>query len=220
MQILVCQKCGKSFEKEVKEINRKIREKGSEAKFFCTLSCGAAFAAEFSRRPTVVKTCPCGNTFETNEITSHCSRRCASLYSFNEHRRHVLLNASSGRRFNSENALELNSDGLRVREWSKYTLINEFLNRNGIQHAFEYPIPQIGRIFDLALFEASVFVEFDERHHNGHEASEDDNIKDEAAAIFGWQVYRINVIGFQAPYPIELILPLLRNYEWWYQNLQ
>lgn len=74
-----------------------------------------------------------------------------------------------------------------------------------IVHTFEYHLPNTGWIFDLALFDLGVLVEFDERYHFTIVQRDSDALKDSVAQELGWEVCRVNTNGMKAPYPIKLL---------------
>lgn len=212
---LRCCHCGITFEKPTNEVTRQRKVKGENTPFFCTISCGAIHNNAPRKIPVVtgVKNCVCGKTFETTTGATYCSRTCASLYSFSEHRRQVLLRGSLLTRWDSErdDHLEHIAASLRVREWNKYDQLHGYLLRQGIPHHFEYHLPEINRVFDLVLFDLNLLVEFDEPYHFYNR--KEDRSKDTQAMALGWNVHRLNVTNVVRPFSIELILPLLGLYE-------
>lgn len=210
---LRCPICAKYFEKENKEINRRRNEMGLSVLFYCSISCGAvaANAPRKIERQFFVKNCRCGRMFETTEENvCNCSRRCASLFSFNENRKQALNSATSNgvsTRFTRENSLERSSDGLRKREWYKYSAIHNFLMSFYIPHCFEFLVPNSRYIYDLVLFDSSLLIEFDEIHHV--KRKETDDLKDNTALANGWNICRLDVNGIASPFPPSLITPLV-----------
>ena len=78
-------------------------------------------------------------------------------------------------------------DVLRLREGWKYEALRGALA--GRQHVFEYPVAD--RVFDLALLDTRVLVEFDGPYHRFITA--DDAAKDALAAANGFKVVRRHV---------------------------
>lgn len=200
---LTCGECGNSFDKERKEYNRRIRNNGPEAKFYCGSIC------EGKRKYTkpVDKTCPCGKVYSTTTGSNHCSRVCASLYSMTPERLAAMNAGSANTRFQSKQVTGLVAQALAVREADKYESVDSFLLCHDETYQFEFHLPGTNYIFDLVLPKRRLFIEFDERYHK-HNVLEDE-AKTKAAEQQGWKVHRIDVDGFAKPYPYELIYPAL-----------
>ena len=79
---------------------------------------------------------------------------------------------------------------LKLREAWKYENIRNVLNSLNISHEFEYRLKG-GYIYDLALFDKKVFVEFDARYHDQEKQQSIDDEKDKFAQCYGWSVVRI-----------------------------
>lgn len=208
MEMLQCFHCGNNFEKELKEITRQQNLKGDNTPFFCSLSC----YGHFRLTPLSLRLCPCGNQFETRTDSSHCSRSCTTKYTMTPERLLAIIAGSINTRFIA-GSLNTADDGLRVREWNKYDAIHRFLWSLSILHLFEYHIPGTNYVYDLALFDMCVLVEFDEAHHRKAKAMISDKNKDMVAQQNGWNVCRIDTANQAIPYSPELMTPLMSFYD-------
>ena len=147
--------------------------------------------------------CKCGKEFETTTKASYCSRSCASKYSYTQERLEHFLRISSQTKFTKENVLPFIANGLRKREWYKYSEISEYLTQRKIEHQFEYHLSGTNFIYDLALFDYKSLIEFDERYHRS--TLKNDLNKCFVANDFGWLFYQFDIIDVTKPYPISLI---------------
>ena len=185
---LVCATCGKAFDKPAKEYRRRTRE--GHTKFFCSRSCSVISSNRERRSKTIEKVCPvCGKTFTTVSNKSErtfCSRSCASKGSMTPKRIQAWALA---RKIHTENLLSV-SDTLKRREGWKYVEIDRALSLR--PHEFEYPLE--GKyVFDLALFDANVLVEFDEPYHHRQPQENIDKEKDAFAESHGFKVIHRDV---------------------------
>lgn len=190
---LSCGWCGQEFELRNAEYNRQRRQ--GRSVFFCSISC-AAYCNE-SRKPhrhvPVVKVCPtCGREFDAltgPRSPRFCSRSCASKGSVTECRRRKAREVA---RLNSAFRLPgARAKAQRAREAWKYVDLRGYLESTGQQFTFEYPLPGTSYIYDLALPDSGILVEFDSRHHASSTQRENDHKKDLAAALVGWQLVRV-----------------------------
>ena len=185
---LVCATCGKEFDKPAGEYRRRVRE--GHTKFFCSISCGAISSNKERKAKIIEKICPvCGKTFTTknnsNEAT-FCSRSCASKGSMTQKRKRA---ASLAGKAHVENLLSVSSV-LKRREGWKYAEIDRVLSLR--PHEFEYAIE--GKyIFDLALFDVNILVEFDGPHHHRQPQENIDLEKDAFAESHGFKVVHRDV---------------------------
>jgi very-short-patch-repair endonuclease len=203
-----CSSCGNNFLKESKEIKRRQKECGEDVSFYCSLKCQGDVRRVI--KVAVSKICQCGSSFETTTDASYCGLRCASLFSLTKERLDKMLAASKHTRFTRDN-LDTVSNGLRVREWSKYDLLHQYLLTCAISHSFEYCLENTRWIFDLAIHDLCLLIEFDEKHHDY--TVERDSEKERAANEQGWNLVRIDVRSATIPYSVDLISYLLVNYE-------
>jgi len=93
-------------------------------------------------------------------------------------------------------------DILKKREAWKYDLLRTILERNGRKFEFEYPIGNF--VFDLALLDANILVEFDGEYHSGAAQRERDQRKDAVAKEHGFIVVRRPVVRSTVIDPITL----------------
>lgn len=201
-----CSGCGALFDKPLKEYNRQNRLRNGAARFYCTSRC-----SDKARiiNTEVSKTCKCGKVFVTKTDSNHCSRRCASFYSLSDTRLEAMLIGSSNTRITSDNCLPSVASRLRSREWKKYEELDGFLLLMEFEYQFEFHLPDTRFIYDLAVFNKRLLIEFDEEYHRYNTKSDDE--KDQAAIDQGWEIVRIDVRDFEAPYPEGLIYFLLSN---------
>ena len=204
---LKCCHCGNSFNKSLGEYNRQIRDTKGLAKFFCDSSCSAKSRGKIKQQ--IQKTCKCGNTFTTSTESKHCSVRCASFYSMSPSRKQAMLKAAINSRFTKHETLEVVANALRAREWHKYTEIDSILTLMERDYQFEYNLPGTRFIYDLAIFDSRLLIEFDEKYHLS--IKKQDAVKDLAAIENGWELIRIDVRELQAPYPQGLVYFLFSN---------
>ncbi len=134
--------------------------------------------------------CPtCGVTFETsthNKAKRHCSRSCASKGSMTEGRRAAQRAAGLE---HAKNLIASTAETLKLREAWKYAPLKEALR--GRPHEFEYPLE--GYVFDLALFDVKILVEFDGPYHSWTEQRVVDADKERVANEHGFKVERRRV---------------------------
>lgn len=183
LMVVRCAGCGGRVKKERSEVNRSRR---LGRRLFCTQSCGAVTSNRVRRSVAFTMPCPvCGVVFETTthgKAKRHCSRSCASLGSVTPERRES--QRTSGRK----NARYLigNDETLKRREAWKYTKLRRALRDR--QHEFEY---RLGRyVFDLALFDVKVLVEFDGPYHSSVKQRVVDAKKERVASRHGFTVAR------------------------------
>lgn len=159
---VVCYECGTCVQRETSEVNRSIR-KGR--KFFCSRRCAATNTNRQKKAKEVMKTCPhCGKAFVSStkkKAATFCSRSCASAGSMSASRREA---QRLGGIQSSENLIST-SETLKLREAWKYVLLKQHLAER--PHEFEFALG--GYVFDLALFDTNILVEFDGPYHT-HES--------------------------------------------------
>lgn len=181
-----CWRCGVTVHKDLSEVNRSTR---LGRNLFCSRSCSAESANEAKRSVEFEMPCPvCGVVFTTtthNKAKRYCSRSCASKGSMTESRR------AAQRASGLQHAKNLQSQAatLKQREAWKYTALKEALR--GRRHEFEF---KLGRfIFDLALLDEKVLVEFDGPYHQSVEQRALDARKDRVAKRHGFRLERRRV---------------------------
>jgi len=189
---LYCKLCGKRFEIAVGEHNRQAKR--GRAHFFCSLSCSARYGNRKRKKRVVRKECPiCKTTFKSDsgaKSATYCCRSCASKGSVTQRRR------EKARLVGLRNArLHLGVDSiassLRSREMWKYEKILNFLS--SIRERFEVEYVLDRYIYDLALIDRKMLVEFDSDYHDWEKQKRRDCIKDKIASQNGWSVVRIAV---------------------------
>lgn len=180
MEKVECANCGRSVVKPVGEV---ARSKRLGRWLFCGLSCSATHRNATRKSREFEMTCKCGKVFSTtthNKAKRHCSRSCASRFSVTKKRRAAQRSAGKRHKQNLDTAKAMKS-----REAWKYALLRkELANR---PHEFEFRLGSY--IYDLALFDTKVLIEFDGRGH----VRKDDEEKDSHAANLGWRVERRKV---------------------------
>lgn len=191
---ITCRHCGKTALKRKSELNR-WRKKGRDY-FFCCGKCSAQWISQ--QRPDlrrdISKTCPvCGSSFATisgSREATFCSRSCASAGSVSEYR---IQRAIESGAVNLIQSGEIRAAALRSRESWKYVAVQNDLIKNHVRHQFEYSLPGSRNIFDLALFDSKLLVEFDGPDHKDISQIKRDRQRDATAAASGWFVIRISV---------------------------
>jgi len=192
-----CRWCGAGFEMRVAE--RRRQRKHGVTNFFCSRSCACSYGNSLRDDLTriIVKRCPvCGADFETradSHEATFCSRSCASAGSVTPYRSKRA--AEVGRAVMAEKNPEMIASGLRVREWWRYDDLDVVLTVADVAHQFEYPITDCGTtcIYDLALIDRQILVEFDGPYHNGDKQKLRDEVKELVAQNTGWQLVRVRV---------------------------
>ena len=183
---VICAYCEKPFEKTNAEINRSIR---TGRRHLCSLSCTAKLHNRERRKPSILKSCAyCGSEFVTRTSkheATFCSRSCASAGSVTDKRRRAAQLA--GRRNNNGNIGA--AKGLYGREKYKYEEVRKFLVDLGIRFKFEHRVENY--VFDLALLDDRVLIEFDGRYHRGKAQQAKDAEKDSVARKHGFIVNRV-----------------------------
>jgi very-short-patch-repair endonuclease len=195
---LKCEQCGCLFERYVGEVKRSLKiGRGS----FCSRECAAIVSNENKRSKRFVMNCPvCGVEFETsthNKAKRHCSRGCASKGSVTPERRKAMSDAGNK---NAANLLTV-AETMKRREAWKYTALREHLG----DRPFEFEFPLDGFVFDLALFDSMVLVEFDGKYHNTRAQMDLDAMKEKVAIKNGFRVER------RATATVSVISPAVIN---------
>lgn len=210
--MITCAECGAQKEIEFGEWNYWHR-RGREH-FFCSRSC----TAKFRNRPYKIDRtreiiCQhCGKSFVTSseQDVKYCSRSCASAASVTPARR-------AGSRKGGVAAQKLPTTvhfdilsaqkALKRREMWKYEELIKLLDKQGVRYEFEYLLDHY--IFDLALLDRRILIEFDGSYHVSKEQLRSDQIKATYAAGKQWIVFHVptedNVI-----IPSDVILPYIR----------
>ncbi len=205
MPILKCSWCNNDFHIREAEYNRQIRN--GRLYFFCNRSCAAKKnnASRPNRRIEIEKVCPhCKKKFITQtgcKSATFCSRSCASAGSMSEKRREA---QHKGGKDKIKNLIPP-EETLRLRKMWKYTKLKSFLKFCDEPFEFEFRLGNF--IFDLALPNRCIFVEFDGLYHNGKQ-SKIDFEKDQYAKQNDWKVIRKKVQNNTVINP-DIIYPIL-----------
>lgn len=187
--LIACVYCDRRLNKRKAEIDRQRR--AGRTAFFCSLSCAAHYRNKARKSKAIRRTCPaCGAMFATTtkkRAARFCSRGCASRGSVTAHRR---VQAQRSGRANRENLISPQMV-LKRREAWKYVKLGAALA--GRPHEFEFCFPDDEAatfVYDLALLEEKIVVEFDGPYHEVSAQREEDRLKDVFAQEHGWQVIR------------------------------
>jgi very-short-patch-repair endonuclease len=190
-----CAWCGKSFESYKGEVTRWLKQ--GRDYFFCSRSCGTAHSNEVSgkkQRP-LEKVCPvCTQTFLTHTgkgESTFCSRSCASRGSVTPLRRQRA--AESGKKNLKTGGIKISAAQLYAREKWKYESLEKFLIKSKVPYQFEFYFTGGKYVFDLALLNKNLLIEFDGRYHEGSIQRKEDKKKDREAIDRGWRVVRLPV---------------------------
>ena len=182
--MVICANCGQQVEKYSGEINRSNR---LGRRFFCDSVCSAKMGNIPRTALRLDIYCPCGKKVTTStraRAKKHCSRECASLFSITEYA--MESRRESGRK--SKNLLSP-AEVLKRREAPKYVLLKQHLSDR--LYEFEYEID--GYVFDLALFDVKILIEFDGHYHGGSSQGKIDVEKNEVARKHGFRIIRRKV---------------------------
>ena len=188
-----CAWCGKEFTIPAKEYNRQL--KNGRNHFFCQRACSAFFGNVLrgNRVLPTEKICPVCNTKFSSDTgaksASFCSRSCASKGSVTDYRREK--SREMGEKHKQELGPKAIAAGLKVREAWKYALLKKFLEE--LQEPYETEFLILNYIFDLALTQKKILVEFDGPYHKDQSIQEKDKEKTKVAEQSGWKVFRIAV---------------------------
>lgn len=197
MITLKCENCKKTFEKTNSEYNRRIQN--GQTRFFCSRQCANMTINQ--PFPKIRKRCPvCRKEFLTSggkKGATFCSRSCASKGSVSEHRRIVARETSSK---NFVHASSVSAQHLlKCRESFKYQQLEEFLSKMNIAYEFEYLLNDF--IYDLALLDEKILIEFDGKDHRYIDETE----KTKNAKDSGFTLYRVNVDANSVISPEEIV---------------
>ena len=193
---ITCAYCGTIVEKDAREVKR--QQKKGRVRFYCNLSCAAKHKNEAKKKPEVVKLCPiCGKEFVTStrnkKNKTFCSRSCASKGSVTEYRRSRAIEI--GKRLSEKYTADIRTVKrmMEKREKDKYSEIEAFLQNSGIKYEFEFILEN--KLYDLALIDERILVEFDGKDHgcSKGECFENDKLKDNIASKNNWTLKRIKV---------------------------
>ena len=181
---IYCAYCGSEKEISYKEWNRQTKR--GRVNWFCSNSCSAKYNNSFKKSKIIIKICPqCGKEFESTDSVkskTYCSSSCASIAT-------VPPSARSLGGKNSSHTPESTAKMLKHREAYKYIKLKEELEKRNIAYEFEKCID--GKVFDLALSDLNICVEFDgPEHRTTHQKCVDD-LKNKIASNNGFTIKRI-----------------------------
>jgi len=184
-----CFLCGKEFERLNGEVNRTLRR---GLKIFCSSSCSAKFSNIPRCSKEIKAICPfCQKEFVTSTLrraAKFCSRSCATKGSFSEEK----LEAQRQAGVQHRNNLISVHESLKMREAWKYVAIRDVLQKENRKFEFEFPLD--GFVFDLAIFDSKLLVEFDALDHQDERQKVTDSKKEEIAKKNGFMVLRRSVL--------------------------
>ena len=214
LTVLTCIECGEPFEKETKEVRRRV--KAGKTEFFCGTPCATKHRMRESgvTYPTVTRVCPvCGVSFRNStspkKSTTYCSRKCSNAPQVPRIREVTDAMRQCGREqaaSHFRHDVEHTANVMRIREGWKYADMAEVLTRLGIAHTFEFPLDPF--IHDLALHDSKVIIEFDGPDHEFMGPA--DAYRDKQAVAQGWSVHRIHVDPGKV-IPASVLLPFLQG---------
>jgi len=131
-----------------------------------------------------------------SKAAKFCSRSCASKGSMTRERREAQHQAGLRHTENLLTAAEV----LKRREAWKYTACREVLESSDRDYEFEFEL--CGYVFDLALHDAKVLVEFDGPYHDADNwQRERDKAKDRVAKDAGFVIVRRTVEPMAVVHP-------------------
>lgn len=197
--VVACAQCGTNTQKPTKEMRRSLKL----GRFlFCSSHCGAAFHNASRKARDVVLCCPgCGKAFTSTtkaRAAKHCSRACASKNSVTEVRREAARLSGLA---NQRNLLSLD-EVMRRREAWKYSLLTPILEAAHRKFEFEFRLGKF--LYDLALHDTRVLVEFDGYYHQDARQQHTDRLKEKAAQQAGYSVVRRTVVTAAVIDPVAL----------------
>lgn len=185
---LNCFFCGVEFNRSVKEYNRCVR---IGRRFYCSNSCSAKINNIPKKAKEIIKNCLlCGVRFKSNTKTKsakYCSRSCASKGSMSDSRREAQRRGGINSGLKSNNLISI-EEALKKREPWKYVSVKELLDKSREKYEFEFRIGNF--IFDLALLDKKIIVEFDSPYHNDGNQKKIDTEKEKIAQDAGFFLIR------------------------------
>ena len=208
-----CAYCGKVHFIERGEYNYWVKR--GRTLFFCSRSCSAKYNNQPRKSAAVERTlvCPvCNNKFTTDkpyEVT-FCSRSCASKGSLSEYRLQRMSEGGKVGQSRSSGSVKTIQHLLKQRESWKYDNIRKFLESLSEEYEFEYVLSNY--VFDLALPNKQLLIEFDGKYHSSSIQRETDLIKEASAIDAGWEVVRISTDN-DTVIDANLLIPILARYQ-------
>ena len=192
MTTIKCANCGNHKDIDRSEYNYQVKR--GRKNFFCSRTCSAQFNNQknkrWFKRNQICKYC--GKSFETEshyEVT-FCSRECASAGSITDYRRERMADGGRTSQRLYPTSSKFACTALKSREAWKYAEIKTYLDSLNVAYEFEYLVDKY--IFDLALFDYKIFIEFDSDYHNSTDQQIIDMDKEQTAQRIGWKVIHIS----------------------------
>lgn len=205
--VVHCKGCGLDYKITQEELNlQKILGRDD---FYCNGFCYNNYLTNrfyiYEYRNCLKEDCLNLFSVKPSSPKRYCSRGCASASSVTEYRRDRakeigIDNLAKGREISSV------ANSLRTREMWKYIEIEALLNKNYLEHQFEYPLERF--VFDLALFWDRIFIEFDSNYHFDNNQILIDKEKEQLANSYNWRLVRIQT-DYNNVIPSTVILPYL-----------
>lgn len=205
-----CANCSAAKDIDRSEYNYQV-SRGRE-NFFCSRTCSAQFNNQKNKRWFKrIQVCEyCQKSFETESHyeVRFCSRECASAGSITEYRRQKMSEGGHrGQQLHPGSPADM-CKILKTREGWKYEEIKSYLDYANINYEFEYLVDKY--VFDLALFDYKIFIEFDSDYHLNSHQQEIDKLKRETATKLGWSVIHIDTDS-NAVLPSSLISSIIQD---------
>lgn len=184
---IVCPACGVVAVKPTKEFNRSTK---LGRRMYCSYACFSSTVNAARKIPDQERLCAyCAIPFITSggaKSARFCSRSCASRGSVTTRRRR------SARSLAKQNFIPATVDSaarvLKQREAWRYRKLKTELKKRSSKFEFEYVLD--GRVFDLALFDQGILVEFDGPYHSWSVIAKKDLEKDRIAERNGYRLLR------------------------------
>lgn len=208
-----CDYCGNVHFIELGEYTYWSRR--GRTKFFCSRSCSAKYNNQSRKTASIERTltCPvCNKQFITNkpyEVT-FCSRSCASKGSLTEHRLQRMSDGGRKSQSKCRSSAKSIQTLLKKREDWKYANLRQFLDCISECYEFEYLLDDY--VFDLALPNKKLLIEFDGEYHRGCKQSEIDKRKSSAAVNSGWEVIRLSTKNDEV-IDAKILIPIFARYQ-------
>jgi len=169
--------------------------KYKEVKAFICKECGVEFNRVIYKR---------------KDNPQFCTKRCSALYRNKVEDRGAQYRASEKMRAAAIANLKKNqtargiSGCMKKRNMHKYKDLMDLFNEREVRYEVEYVLGDY--VFNIALLDYKVFVEFDVIDtHKWERNDRYDKEKDEYAKKMGWQVVRIELAPKEVPFAYEVV---------------
>lgn len=195
-----CRWCGKKVDKPAGEVTRSLKLKRA---LYCNLKCAAHASNAPRKAKAITRNCPfCGQAVPSStrvKARKFCSRSHASKYAWRHaSKKRREAQREYGRRYGKiyghqgGGNLISPQETLSKRESWKYELLRKHLDRNRRNYCFEYVLDKA--IFDLALLDKKILIEFDGPYHRALSQRPRDQEKEQIASAHGFRLIRRRVI--------------------------